>query len=82
MELAIPVSTNSVGRSELSLSCRASSLPVEGEWGGKQRPLDTVPIADALETDDPNDIESPLAEVFRDFADRSGADRFALTAIQ
>ena len=55
---------------------------VGGEWGGEQRPLDTVPIADALETDDPEDIKNPLAAAFRSFADRTGADRFALAAIQ
>jgi pimeloyl-ACP methyl ester carboxylesterase len=53
---------------------------VGGEWGGEQRPLGTVPIADALETESPGDIESPLAAAFRQFADRTGADRFALAA--
>jgi pimeloyl-ACP methyl ester carboxylesterase len=53
---------------------------VGGEWGGEQRPLGTVPIADALETDRPADIESPLAAGFRRFADSTGADRFALAA--
>ena len=53
---------------------------VGGEWGGAQRPLGTVPIADALETETPDDIESPLAAAFRRFADSTGADRFALAA--
>ena len=55
---------------------------VGGEWGGEQRPLDTVPIVDALETENPNDIVSPLAAAFRRFADSTGADRFALAANQ
>jgi pimeloyl-ACP methyl ester carboxylesterase len=53
---------------------------VGGEWGGDQRPLGTEPIADALETESPDDIESPLAAAFRRFADSTGADRFALAA--
>ena len=55
---------------------------VGGEWGGEQRPLDAVPIAEAMEADDPEDIESPLAAAFRSFADRTGADRLALAANQ
>jgi pimeloyl-ACP methyl ester carboxylesterase len=55
---------------------------VGGEWGGEQRPLDTVPIAEALEIEDPGDIEHPLAAAFRRFADSTGADRFALAANQ
>ena len=53
---------------------------VGGEWGGTQRPLGTMPIADALETESPGDIESPLAAAFRRFADSTGADRLALAA--
>jgi pimeloyl-ACP methyl ester carboxylesterase len=53
---------------------------VGGEWSGDQRPLGTEPIADALETESPDDIESPLAAAFRRFADSTGADRFALAA--
>ena len=53
-----------------------------GKWGTAQRPLDSVPIADALETDEPEKIDSPLAADFRNFADRTGADRFALAANQ
>jgi pimeloyl-ACP methyl ester carboxylesterase len=53
---------------------------VGGEWGGEQRPLDTVPIADALETEDPAGIDHPVAAAFRRFADSTGADRFALAA--
>jgi pimeloyl-ACP methyl ester carboxylesterase len=62
---------------------RVRSLVLGGvgsEWGGEQRPLDTVPIADALETDDPDSIQSPLAAAFRRFADSTGADRMALAA--
>jgi pimeloyl-ACP methyl ester carboxylesterase len=55
---------------------------VGGEWGGEQRPLGTVPIAEALETDEPSDIENPIAAAFRKFADSTGANRFALAAIQ
>src|ERR1700685_3317616 len=52
------------------------------EWGGEQRPLGTVPIADALETDEPDTIQSPIAAAFRRFADSTGADRLALAATQ
>jgi pimeloyl-ACP methyl ester carboxylesterase len=54
---------------------------VGGEWGGEQRPLGTVPIAEALEIDDPSTIESPIAAAFRRFADSTGANRLALAAI-
>jgi pimeloyl-ACP methyl ester carboxylesterase len=55
---------------------------VGGEWTGSERPLDHVPIAEALETDDPDGIESPVARAFRKFADSTGADRWALAANQ
>jgi pimeloyl-ACP methyl ester carboxylesterase len=55
---------------------------VGGEWTGSERPLDQVPIAEALETDDPDAIESPIARAFRKFADSTGADRWALAANQ
>jgi pimeloyl-ACP methyl ester carboxylesterase len=55
---------------------------VGSEWGGEQRPLGTVPIADALETDEPDAIQSPVAAAFRRFADSAGADRLALAATQ
>jgi pimeloyl-ACP methyl ester carboxylesterase len=55
---------------------------VGGEWTGSERPLDQVPIAEALETDDPDGIESPVARAFRKFADSTGADRWALAANQ
>ena len=41
-----------------------------------------MPIAEALEIEDPGDIEHPLAAAFRRFADSTGADRFALAANQ
>jgi pimeloyl-ACP methyl ester carboxylesterase len=53
---------------------------VGGDWGGEQRPLGTLPIAEALETESPSDIASPVAAAFRRFADSTGADRFALAA--
>jgi pimeloyl-ACP methyl ester carboxylesterase len=53
---------------------------VGGEWGGEQRPLDAVPIAEALETEDPSGIDHPVAAAFRRFADSTGADRLALAA--
>jgi pimeloyl-ACP methyl ester carboxylesterase len=55
---------------------------VGGEWTGSERPLDQVPIAEALETDDPDAIASPMARAFRKFADSTGADRWALAANQ
>ena len=64
---------------------RVRSLVLGGvgsEWGGEQRPLGTVPIADALETDEPDTIQSPIAAAFRRFADSTGADRLALAATQ
>jgi len=39
-------------------------------------------IAAALEADDPSTIDDPTARGFRRFADRQGADRLALAAIQ
>jgi pimeloyl-ACP methyl ester carboxylesterase len=62
---------------------RVRSLVLGGvgsEWGGEQRPLGTLPIADALETDEPDTIQSPIAAAFRRFADSTGADRLALAA--
>jgi pimeloyl-ACP methyl ester carboxylesterase len=62
---------------------RVRSLVLGGvgsEWGGEQRPLGTVPIAEALETDEPETIQSPIAAAFRRFADSTGADRLALAA--
>jgi pimeloyl-ACP methyl ester carboxylesterase len=64
---------------------RVRSLVLGGvgsQWGGEQRPLGTVPIADALEADDPDSIRSPVAAAFRRFADSTGADRLALAATQ
>jgi pimeloyl-ACP methyl ester carboxylesterase len=39
-------------------------------------------IADALEADDTASIDNPVAKAFRQFAERTGADRQALAAIQ
>ena len=39
-------------------------------------------LADALETDDPSTIADPTAKSFRRFAERTGADRLALAALQ
>jgi pimeloyl-ACP methyl ester carboxylesterase len=39
-------------------------------------------IAAALEAEDPSSVEDPTARGFRRFADRQGADRLALAAIQ
>jgi pimeloyl-ACP methyl ester carboxylesterase len=64
---------------------RVRSLVLGGvgsEWGGEQRPLGTVPIAEALEADDPANIADPVASAFRRFVDSRGADRFALAATQ
>ncbi len=55
---------------------------VGGEWTGSERPLDQVPIAEALETDDPDAIESSVACAYRKYADSTGADRLALAANQ
>lgn len=64
---------------------RVRSLVLGGvgsKWGGEERPLATVPIVDALETDEPDTIQDPLAAAFRRFADSTGADRLALAATQ
>jgi pimeloyl-ACP methyl ester carboxylesterase len=64
---------------------RVRSLVLGGvgsQWGGEQRPLGTTPIAAALETDDPDTIQNPIAKAFRRFADSTGADRLALAATQ
>ena len=56
---------------------------VGSEWGGEQRPLGTVPIADALETEDPDTTSKhPLAAAFRRFADSTGCRPLALAATQ
>jgi pimeloyl-ACP methyl ester carboxylesterase len=67
------------------LEPRARSLilgGVGGRLGGEQRPRNSGTIAHALEAEDPNTVEDPGARAFRDFADRTGADRLALAAIQ
>ncbi|HEV2308934.1 MAG TPA: alpha/beta hydrolase [Acidimicrobiia bacterium] len=64
---------------------RARSL-VLGGFGaglaGGRPPANRGEIADALVADDPATIARPVARAFRAFADRTGADRQALAAIQ
>lgn len=48
--------------------------------GGRTRAM--AAVADALEADDPSTIPDATARGFRLFADSTGADRFALAAIQ
>jgi pimeloyl-ACP methyl ester carboxylesterase len=55
---------------------------VERLRGGDVRSGRAARIAQALETADPSTIEDPLAKGFRRFAERTGADRKALVAIQ
>jgi pimeloyl-ACP methyl ester carboxylesterase len=55
---------------------------VGGRLGGVQRPIIGAAVARALEADDPRTVKNPAAKAFRIFADRTGADRFALAAIQ
>jgi pimeloyl-ACP methyl ester carboxylesterase len=51
------------------------------EMGGVDtRRIDRSALADALRTDDPGSIPSPVAKLFRQFADSTGADRLALAA--
>jgi pimeloyl-ACP methyl ester carboxylesterase len=45
-------------------------------------PMPAAEIAAALEAEDPSTITSPVPRAFRAFADSTGADRFALAAIQ
>ena len=51
------------------------------ELGGvERRHLDTDALAVGLRVDDPASIVDPMVRQFRNFADRQGADRFALAA--
>ena len=63
---------------------RARSLVLGGIGAGLASPrrLERAGIADALLADDPSSISNPVAKAFRTFADRTGADRRALAAIQ
>ncbi len=64
---------------------RCRRLVLGGVGGGLlhgRGPRRTDAIAEALETDDPTTIANPVARAFRIFAERTGADRTALAAIQ
>jgi pimeloyl-ACP methyl ester carboxylesterase len=64
---------------------RARSLVLGGVGGRLARgrmPVARGAIADALLADDPRTIENPGARAFRRFAERTGADRQALAALQ
>lgn len=67
------------------LEPRARSLVLGGIGegrAGERRPASRALVADALLTDDSSSIHDPIARAFRKFADRTGADRRALAAIQ
>jgi len=63
---------------------RARTLVLGGVGAGLagERRLERAGIADALLTEDPSSIQNPVAKAFRNFAERTGADRHALAAIQ
>ena len=64
---------------------RCRRLVLGGVGGGivaGRPPKGAEAIADALEADDPDTIADPVARAFRRFAERTGADRLALAAIQ
>jgi len=64
---------------------RARSLVLGGLGAGLtdgRPPANRSAIADALLTDDASTITNPVARAFRTFAERTGADRQALAAIQ
>jgi len=64
---------------------RTRSLVLAGLGGNatppRRRGAESV-LADALTTDDPRSIRSPMAKGFRRFAEATGADRLALAAIE
>jgi pimeloyl-ACP methyl ester carboxylesterase len=67
------------------LEPRAHSLilgGVGGRMGRSRRPANRLAIARALEADDSSAGDDPGARAFRHFAERTGADRLALAAIQ
>jgi pimeloyl-ACP methyl ester carboxylesterase len=64
---------------------RARSLVLGGlgaGLAGERRRANRGAVADALLADDPSSIADPLARAFRAFAERTGADRRALAALQ
>ena len=64
---------------------RARSVVLGGVGGNLMppKPADGQPgIADALEAEDASTITNPVGKAFRAFAERTGADRLALAAIQ
>ncbi len=64
---------------------RMRSLILAGVGGNATPPRPggpDSPLAAALETEDTRSIRDPIARGFRSFAQRSGADRFALAAIE
>lgn len=63
---------------------RARSVVLGGIGAGLagERRLERAGIADALVAEDPSSIPNPVAKAFRAFAERTGADRHALAAIQ
>jgi len=68
----------------VAVDSRARSLVLGGVGGSLAPPQPAageVRIADALEADDPSTVKSAKARAFRTFADRTGADRYALAAI-
>ncbi len=64
---------------------RVRSLVLGGVGGrvrADRRNTDRAGIADALVVEDQRSVQDPAARVFRRFAERRGADRLALAAIQ
>jgi pimeloyl-ACP methyl ester carboxylesterase len=55
---------------------------VGGRLGEERRRTNSGVVADALEAGDPGTVADPVARAFRAFADRTGADRLALAALQ
>ena len=69
----------------VSVDPRARSVVLGGVGGNLMppEPAEGQPrIADALEAEDPSTIHGAVARAFRAFADRTGADRLALAAIE
>jgi pimeloyl-ACP methyl ester carboxylesterase len=64
---------------------RARSLVLGGlgaGLAGERRRASRATVADALLADDPSSIADPVGRAFRAFAERTGADRGALAAMQ
>ncbi len=69
----------------VAADARARSVVLGGVGGNLMppKPVEGKPgIADALEAEDASSVTDPTARAFRAFADRTGADRLALAAIQ